>query len=155
MTPQRFKELQKEADNQGSGQCSIRGDELEELLGNSISLMGEYLRQEVAREKARNEAKADAQAKERPYKFNHQVFMGSGNHTLMAIGHAHNILSEAFTILGGTQQPPSIHEKPCPEEEDRRREENFRVEQIARELFVGLTGKMVTKTCKSDDTEEV
>lgn len=45
MTPQRFRELQKEADYQGSGQCSIRGDELEELLNNTITLMGIYAKE--------------------------------------------------------------------------------------------------------------
>lgn len=78
-------------------------------------------------------------------KLESQVFMGSGVHSLAAVGHLHMLIDEAVRLLGGIQQNPACTEEPCLEEDERREDDARRVEQIAKEIYLGLTGKKVKR----------
>lgn len=71
-----------------------------------------------------------------------QVHMGMGDHSYAYMGYLHQRLSHAFTILSGIQQPPHAtdSEESCRQYEQDVEDGEIELEQIAREIYLGLTG---------------
>lgn len=73
-----------------------------------------------------------------------QIFMGAGEHSLARVGYLQQRLSEAFVILGGIQQPPSVtSDYPTAVYEEEVSSGEKELEHIAREIFLALTGRKV------------
>ena len=81
-------------------------------------------------------------------RINEQIFMGAGDHSLAQIGHLHQKLARAFCVLGGIQQPPSIHEpaESCEQHMQDIEEGEYEIQEIVREICVGLTGKKLPRS---------
>lgn len=78
-----------------------------------------------------------------------RVFMGNGSYTDAVLNHLRGRLEEAFIIIGGLQQPS--HQ---PEEFDLTNDINdeVKVEVIAKEIYLALTGDIVTGVCSTEDS---
>ena len=74
-----------------------------------------------------------------------QIFMATiaGDHRLACKGHLHQEIEKACTILGHIQQPPSCCETKdaCDRYNDEVAEGQAKVEAIAQEIYLALTGK--------------
>lgn len=74
---------------------------------------------------------------------NRQIFMGDGDKSMVQCYYLHQRLEEAFHILNKIQQQPRPIDPPKSfEEHDREYEEAKKdTEDIAKEIYVALTGK--------------
>lgn len=120
MTPERLRTLHEKA-KQGS--VKLDGEELGELLT----------------------AYEGMQVPQNRIRLDSQIFMGSGWVSLAKIGHAYSLLSRAFDIMGGIQQPRMATEEPDPKDEDLRHTDEIELNKIAQELYLGLTGRKAIK----------
>jgi hypothetical protein len=77
-----------------------------------------------------------------------QIFMGAGEHSGAMIEHLRSKLDEALETLGGIQQPPTCWDPPevCNQHMEDVKTGQAEIEEIAREIFLGLTGKTVEST---------
>ncbi len=84
-------------------------------------------------------------------KIKNQIFMGNGDHSLAQMGHLYTLLGEAFTTLGGIQQPPRcIDPKEAFDQYDEDiKNGDIELESIANEIYVALTGRKVTASKKA------
>ena len=79
-----------------------------------------------------------------PVKIKGQVFMGSGQFSMVECYHLHRRLEDAFTILSGIQQPPRATSEDDFKQSQVDYEEGVSdIEQIAKEICMGLTGKKI------------
>jgi hypothetical protein len=70
-----------------------------------------------------------------------QLFMGAGDHSLAQVGYLHQQLSRAITTLGGIQQAPMSTDPNDPDWDTVVEEGQHEVDQIAREIYLALTGE--------------
>ena len=81
-------------------------------------------------------------------KLTHQIFMGNGDRSMAMVEHLHSQIDEAITTLGGIQQPPTCWDPPevCDQYRKDVKTGQAEIEEIAKEIFLGLTGKTVEAT---------
>jgi len=72
-----------------------------------------------------------------------QIFFGCGDSSLADVGRLYLELARGLNILGGIQQPPTIHESEaiCKKHEQECEEAQEALEEIATEIFIALTGR--------------
>ena len=79
-------------------------------------------------------------------KIDGQIFMGSGDHSLIAMGHLHSELERAFRLLSGIQQPPRSLSFSDSKRDERECEEGQNdIDMIASEIFLALTGLTINR----------
>ena len=80
-----------------------------------------------------------------PVEIDGQVCMGSGQLSMAACYHLHCRLEKAFSMISGIQQVSMAVEKSevFKEYERHAREDEFMLDQIAKEICMGITGKKI------------
>lgn len=75
------------------------------------------------------------------------IFMGAGERTKEQVEYLHKRLEEALSILGGIQQGPDPTDpnSACEQHDHEVAEGEKEIEQIAREIYLALTGKSPDK----------
>ncbi|KKM95021.1 hypothetical protein LCGC14_1192520 [marine sediment metagenome] len=77
-------------------------------------------------------------SEERPGDFDKQIFMGSGNHSVRAMGLLHGLIEEALITLSGKQQN-GLMGYAFDHESDQ--EDEIKLDDIVRKVAICLTGK--------------
>ena len=70
-----------------------------------------------------------------------RIFMGCGEHSMAQCYYLTSELHKAFEILNGIQQPPRPVDPPDLNWDNEVEEGEIELERIAREIYIGLTGK--------------
>lgn len=84
-------------------------------------------------------------------RFKNQINMGLGKQTERDMQYLRDLLEESFTIISGIQQPLMSTDKPLDNQDEQLVAEEMRLEDIAKEIYLALTGKTIIKDEDTND----